>query len=143
MSNWLNQTPEQITIPSGSATNAFTTASFTPQAVSKTPFISFQLTKLSPNNNLTRLFVETCNQDQPYALHGRWPSGSANDYLWCPESTFEQATSGTLTAQPFLTGSSTGSMMFHIGNLNARWIRVRLVGSGGQWSISGHGKGGE
>ena len=134
--SWFNGVPDIIRVPLQG------TASFTPQGISNTPFVSLQLIKDTNFASVDKLILHTSNVDAPPGqLNYRWPSGSTNEYLWSEETAFQVATSGTLALTPFVTGSSTGSVTYNIGNINCRWARVTVYSnSGGVFRLSGHGK---
>jgi hypothetical protein len=129
-----NTLPEQLTI------GVRATGSFTPIAISKTPYVSFQIIKETTNAAINTLTLYTSNCDVP-SNHGLWPSGSTNEYLYYADPDFTMKTSGTLTSAPFSTGSAAGSVVYHVGNLNARWARIEIKSnSGGVFRLASIGK---
>lgn len=139
-----NLDPQTITIAVGG------TGSFTPQKISKTPQVSFQIVKLSDKNSLNSLTLSTSNVVMEYQVvdggvgNVKYPSGSQNEYLWYTEPAFTSANSGALAVAPFSTGSAPGSVVIHLPSLNSQWSRINLMSnSGGTFQLISVGKLGE
>lgn len=127
------------------------TGSFTPKAITKTPYVAIQLTKVTDKNSVEAIRLHTSNVRLDFQPNGvPWPSGSASEYLWYAEPDFTAdsshsgSVSGTLLAAPWTTGSAPGSAVYHVSGLNARWGRITLESrSGGTFAINVFGKGGD
>lgn len=118
------------------------TGSFTPFAITDTPYVAIQLVKASANNSVNGIRLHTSNVHMDHQENGiRWPSGSLNEYLWALDDNFTVANSGSLTAAPFTTGSAVGSKVYHVSGLNSRWGRLTIESnSGGTFRIITFGK---
>lgn len=127
------------------------TGSFTPVAITKTPYVAFQVVKLTDKNSVDGMRIHTTNVRMDYQENGiPWPSGSSNEYLWAVEpdltaaAGFSGSFSSSLGSAPFTTGSAPGSYMYHSTGLNARYMRLTLESkSGGQFAFITFGKGGD
>lgn len=133
--------PETIVIaPQG-------TGSFSNLSISKTPFLGLMISKLSNNNSLNAIILQSSNYQNEWPDHGyrTGPTGSVQEYLWCNEPLYSAAGgttaagggtsvgisgslfSSSLGAVPFTTGSFSGSVMFNIPGLTVDGTNTKAI----------------
>ena len=94
--------------------------------------ISLQVTKTT-TGSYSALALETSNHVNPSTQGPK--TGSVDNGLWCLEQ-------GPHSASLLTASNSQASVLFHLGNIGARFIRTRITpGAGDVFRIQWHGKG--